>query len=161
VAAWPAILEPHGWRCVRTDGAGVGHWRRPGKAGPGWSATTDHAGAGLLYVFSSNAAPFEPGRAYTPFAAHALLDHGGDFRAAARALRRRERPPAPAAPGAVSVPAWPGVVVAGSDGSLVRHLPPPARPAGVPLRLGPPASRGPAAREALAPAVGAGVEDPA
>jgi putative DNA primase/helicase len=133
-ASWPAILEPHGWRCVRTDGAGVGHWRRPGKPGPGWSATTDYAGAGLLYVFSSNAAPFEPGRAYTKFAAHALLDHGGDFRAAARALRGREGCPEERTRAVLSLPEWPGTVAAGSDGSRVRRLPPPARPAGVPLK---------------------------
>jgi len=40
-----------------------------------------------LYVFSSNAAPFEPGKAYGPFAVYALLEHHGDFAAAARALR--------------------------------------------------------------------------
>jgi hypothetical protein len=33
-------------------------------------------------------------------------------------------------------------------------------PDGVPLLLGPPASRGPAAQEAVAPAAGAGPEDP-
>src|SRR5262249_44010952 len=55
-ARWAAILEPHGWTRVRAGAGERGHWRRPGKAGPGWSATTDHAGRGLLYVFSSNAA---------------------------------------------------------------------------------------------------------
>ncbi len=129
---WPAILGPHGWECVRVDSQGVGHWRRPGKADPGWSATTDYAGAGLLYVFSSNAAPFEPGRAYTKFAAHALLEFGGDFRAAARGLTAGsgwpDRPP-PAAPAL----AWPGEIVRGRDGSPVRRLPPPMPPTGAPL----------------------------
>jgi hypothetical protein len=62
------------------------YWRRPGKIGPGISATTNYGGSHLLYVFSTNAAPFEPDTAYTPFAAYALLEHRGDFTAAARAL---------------------------------------------------------------------------
>ena len=37
--AWPEILEPHGWTKVGGDGQRV-RWRRPGKDGPGWSATT-------------------------------------------------------------------------------------------------------------------------
>jgi hypothetical protein len=37
-------------------------------------------------VFSSNAWPFEPQTAYSKFAAYALLEHHGDFRAAARLL---------------------------------------------------------------------------
>src|SRR5690606_29768817 len=41
----------------------------------------------VLYVFSTNAAPFEPDRAYWPLAVYALLEHGGDFTAAAAALR--------------------------------------------------------------------------
>jgi putative DNA primase/helicase len=66
------------------------YWRRPGKGGRGCSATTGYCrgkdGTDLLYVFSSNAHPFEPGRAYGRFAAYALLEHGGDYGAAAKAL---------------------------------------------------------------------------
>ena len=36
----------------------------------------------MLYVFTSAWAPFEPLQAYTKFAALALLEHGGDLRAA-------------------------------------------------------------------------------
>src|SRR5262249_46808386 len=46
-------------------------------------------GADLLRVFSSNADPFEAGRAYGKFRAYALLNHGGDLSAAARELRRQ------------------------------------------------------------------------
>ena len=63
----------------------VTHWRRPGKD-EGISATTNYGGSGLLYVFSTNAAPFEADTAYTPFAAYAVLEHSGDFTAAARTL---------------------------------------------------------------------------
>lgn len=76
------ILVRNGWSLVR---AGENeYWRRPGKEG-GWSATLKH---GVFYVFTSNAEPFEPNRAYSPFATRALLEHGGDFNAAASALQR-------------------------------------------------------------------------
>jgi hypothetical protein len=86
---WAAILGPHGWVQVRQDGE-VRYWRRPGKGGAGWSATTGYCrgkdGADLLMVFSSNTGPFEPDRAYGKFRAYALLNHKGDHGAAAREL---------------------------------------------------------------------------
>jgi len=76
-----AVLARHGWALVK---AGENeYWRRPGKTA-GWSATLKD---GVFYVFSSNAAPFEPRKAYAPFAVYAHLEHAGDFAAAARALR--------------------------------------------------------------------------
>jgi hypothetical protein len=84
-ASWAEILEPHGWTLAyqRDD---VGYWRKPGKRSPrGHSATTDHGGSGLLWVFST-ATAFEAERSYTKFAAYALLRHGGDYRAAAKDL---------------------------------------------------------------------------
>jgi putative DNA primase/helicase len=88
-ADWEDVLVPHGWVPTGTSG-GTTYWRRPGKDA-GTSATTGFCGAeegaDLLYVFSSNAAPFEEQASYSKFAAYALLEHGGDFRAAARALR--------------------------------------------------------------------------
>ncbi|MCC5828946.1 MAG: AAA family ATPase [Phycisphaeraceae bacterium] len=87
-----AILQQHGWvRLTDRQGAGGNeYWRRPDKdarAG-GWSATLKECSDGLVfYVFSSNAAPFEPQTGYAPFAVYALLEHGGDFEQAARSLR--------------------------------------------------------------------------
>ena len=76
-----AVLSKHGWTLVR---AGENeYWRRPGKTA-GWSATLKDR---VFYVFSSSAAPFEPNKAYSPFAVYAHLEHGGDFVSAARALR--------------------------------------------------------------------------
>jgi hypothetical protein len=75
------VLRRHGWQLVR--GGENEYWRRPGKE-QGWSATLR---AGVLFVFSSNAAPFEPDRAYAPFTVFTLLEHAGDFGAAAMALR--------------------------------------------------------------------------
>jgi Bifunctional DNA primase/polymerase, N-terminal len=74
-ASWVEILEPHGWT-VERETSGVGFWRRPAKKEHGHSATTDFGGHGLLYVFSSNAAPFEPERGYSKFSAFALLPTG-------------------------------------------------------------------------------------
>jgi putative DNA primase/helicase len=77
-----ADLERHGWRYVRPGARGE-LWRRPGKD-RGVSATRFPDGS--LYVFSSNAGPFEIEREYKPFSIRAMLDHGGDFTAAAKAL---------------------------------------------------------------------------
>jgi len=76
-----AVLEQFGW--VRTKGGENEYWRRPGKTS-GTSATLKDR---VFYVFSSNAAPFEPNRAYSPFAVYTLLHHGGDYEQAARSLR--------------------------------------------------------------------------
>src|SRR5207249_11853439 len=59
--------------------------RRPGKPGPGPSATTDHGGTAYLYVFSTSTV-FEAERGYSKFSAYALLEHGGDVHAAAKEL---------------------------------------------------------------------------
>ena len=87
--SWADILQPAGWEKVRQD-ATLSYWRRPGKSGRLWSATTGPRGeAGdLLYVFSSSCSPFEPSKSYSKFAAYTLLHHGGDYAAAARELVR-------------------------------------------------------------------------
>ena len=77
-----ALLEKHRWQRVR--GGENEYWRRPDKDS-GWSATLKD---GMFYVFSASAAPFEPNAAYQPFGVYTLLEHGGDFAAAAQALRR-------------------------------------------------------------------------
>jgi hypothetical protein len=86
-ASWGDVLLGHSW-AVRSIRAGVTYWAKPGKSGPGHSATTGRDEHDRLYVFST-ATGFEPGRPYTKFAAYALLEHGGDFGAAAAELRRR------------------------------------------------------------------------
>lgn len=86
---WVDLLGPHGWACVR-EANGVRYWRRPGKDGLCWSATSGycraHSGADLLRVFSTSAEPFSDGRAYGKFRALALLQYAGDWSACARAL---------------------------------------------------------------------------
>jgi Bifunctional DNA primase/polymerase, N-terminal len=89
---WTQVLGPHGWTCPDPDPDADGaRWRHPDATNPK-SATIRH---GLLFVYSA-ATPFEPTEAgaphgYSRFRAWALLEHGGDLRAAARALREPTR----------------------------------------------------------------------
>lgn len=83
-ATWDEVLEPHGWEQAGQRGS-LTDWRRPGKS-TGSSATTNFGESDLLYVFSTNADPFEADRAYQKFAAYTLLNHDGDFSAAAADL---------------------------------------------------------------------------
>ncbi len=95
---WGEILGPHGWD-VSHQGGAVTYWRRPGKEDRGHSATTGYCrgedGAELLAVFSSNAYPFggpngsKNCTCYSKFSAYALLNHNGDFKAAARELAKQ------------------------------------------------------------------------
>jgi hypothetical protein len=80
------VLGPHGW-CRVFDRGETTCLRRPGKQF-GVSATLNHGGSGLLYVFSSSTS-FEPNRGYNKFGAYALLNHHEDFAAAAKELAGR------------------------------------------------------------------------
>lgn len=93
---WEDILVPAGWSMARRTGD-LTQWTRPGKS-KGISATTgvrSSTGTELLCVFSTNAFPFEGpvnGRicsSYGKFAAFAVLNHGGDFSAAAKDLKAK------------------------------------------------------------------------
>jgi Bifunctional DNA primase/polymerase, N-terminal len=90
--SWTQVLSPHGWSCPDPDPDADGaRWRHPGATNPK-SATIRH---GLLFVYSA-ATPFQPTEAgaphgYSRFRAYAVLEHGGDLRAAARALRDATR----------------------------------------------------------------------
>jgi hypothetical protein len=90
--SWTQVLGPHGWSCPDPDPDADGaRWRHPGATNPK-SATIRH---GLLFVYSQ-ATPFAPTeagapRGYSRFRAYAVLEHGGDLRAAARALREATR----------------------------------------------------------------------
>jgi hypothetical protein len=86
--SWVDILTPHGWRCLDAapdaDGA---RWLHPA-ATSACSATVRH---GCLFVYSPNtpfdiSEPCDP-HGYTRFRAYAVLEHGGDLSAAARALK--------------------------------------------------------------------------
>jgi hypothetical protein len=86
---WADILEPHGWKVERSYDE-VTYWTRPGKT-RGVSATTGRCkselGGDLLYVFTSNATPFDADTAYDKFGAYARLEFSGDLSEAAKKLR--------------------------------------------------------------------------
>jgi hypothetical protein len=80
-----ALILPDGWH------GGPENWTRPGKA-RGTSATWGHCqkdGAPLFRVFTSNAPPLEAGQAYGKFRLYTILNHGGDYSAAAKELARQ------------------------------------------------------------------------
>jgi putative DNA primase/helicase len=120
---WADILKPHGWSLVFTRGQ-TSYWRRPGKDAGMISATTGHAAdRDRLYVFSTST-DFEPERPYNKFSAYGLLEHGGDYSAAARELRRQGygSRPAPRHLAAVPTPA--------ADGTAALKVDEPAPAAG-------------------------------
>lgn len=78
-------LQKHGWQQFGKTTQGRSTWVRPGKQrkdGP--SATYDPSRG--LYVFSSNASPFDSGRGYSKFQAFTMLEHHGDFHESAQWL---------------------------------------------------------------------------
>jgi putative DNA primase/helicase len=84
-ASWPDILTPHGWQQVSLT-----EWRRPGKThGISAIAGRNADGIPILTVFSSNAGPLSGNGSHAswgPFRCYAALNHGGDAKAAARAV---------------------------------------------------------------------------
>ena len=81
---WADILLPLGWTVVHTFSR-TRTWRRPGK-NDGISATTGRNDGDNLYVFSTST-EFDSEKPYSKFHAYTLLEHNGDWRAAAKALR--------------------------------------------------------------------------
>ncbi|MGE4535651.1 MAG: DUF3987 domain-containing protein [Desulfovibrio sp.] len=79
-----AILQKHAWAACGHRGD-IEQWRRPGKT-HGTSASL--LGGKVFYVFSTNAAPFDADQGYSSFGVYALLEHGGDFKEAAKALAK-------------------------------------------------------------------------
>jgi hypothetical protein len=87
-ANWLTDVLPSDWKKVRENGEVI-YLCRPGKDA-GVSATIGYCRSKLagskLYVFSTNAEPFEAEKSYSKFEAYAVLNHGGDYSAAARDL---------------------------------------------------------------------------
>ena len=123
--SWAELLQTHGWKRLKTVG-GVEHWQRPGKT-KGPSATLGYGGSDLLYVFTTST-PFESDRTYNLFSAYAVLEHGGDYSAAARSLREKGYGSKREAPAEVDLSAftppedtsashrgWPSIAELGAD----------------------------------------------
>ncbi len=81
-----AMLEHYGWKPAGKDGDGI-RYTRPGKQS-GKSAWAIPA-RNLVYIWTSSTG-LEPNKTYTPFDLYAKMEHGGDWKAAARAIREGE-----------------------------------------------------------------------
>ncbi|MGH8879460.1 MAG: DNA primase family protein, partial [Stackebrandtia sp.] len=80
---WADILEPHGWTLSHYQDQ-TRYWTRPGK-NTGLSASTNHLGTDRLHVFTTSTV-FDANTSYHKFAAYTILNHGGDYSGAAKAL---------------------------------------------------------------------------
>ena len=89
--SWETLLPASGWTINHRSGPTI-YWTRPGKD-RGVSASTNYQGNDLLWVFTSST-ELDPDRSYDRFGFYTVMEHAGDFRAAARAFA------APATPGA-------------------------------------------------------------
>ena len=79
------LLLSKGWTQIKDK-----YFRRPGKeAKTGISATFGKVGVNKFYVFSSNAAPFEPDTSYSMLGVYAELEHGGNYSLAAKSLAEK------------------------------------------------------------------------
>jgi putative DNA primase/helicase len=76
------LLQRHGWKLIK-PGANE-YWQRPGKD-HGTSATLRGTS---FYVFTAST-EFQPGKSYSPFGVYAVLEHFGNFKEAARELRKQ------------------------------------------------------------------------
>jgi hypothetical protein len=86
--SWETLLPAYGWTIDRHRGSTT-FWTRPGKD-RGVSASTNYQGNDLLWVFTSSTA-LDPDRSYDRFGFYAVMEHRGDFRAAARSAARQGR----------------------------------------------------------------------
>lgn len=86
-------LLADGWEWVRGYGDDRGTVRRPGKnegiSGTVGVVSSENNGWPLFHCFTSNGSPFDKGGNYDRFGTYARLEHGGNFKAASKALRER------------------------------------------------------------------------
>ncbi|MFC8597177.1 bifunctional DNA primase/polymerase [Isoptericola sp. NPDC057191] len=85
--SWAEVLEPYGWQAGELTPGGQ-LWTRPGKQPAEGHSAIVNAQTDRLKVFSTSVAELsaEEGT-YDQWAVYAHYEHGGDFRAAASALR--------------------------------------------------------------------------
>ena len=80
------LLEHYGWKVVGQSG----DYKRLNRLGAKHSRAVDATvieGANLFYPFTTST-EFEPEKTYSPFAVYAVMEFGGDYTAAARAIYR-------------------------------------------------------------------------
>jgi hypothetical protein len=90
---WPLLIQDFGFTLSHDNGDGVSFWTRPGKeTQEGHSATLNYEGRSLFHVFSDSIDGLDSGRSYTKFSLWTLLEHGGDYSAAASDIGQRGIP---------------------------------------------------------------------
>jgi hypothetical protein len=87
-ATWDEVLTPHRWVRVGKGSRGETLWRRPDKS-KDHSATTNATGNDTLIVHSTSTTFEISPASYSKFGAYALLNHDGDHKRAAEALRAK------------------------------------------------------------------------
>lgn len=78
------LFQKHGW-VAKQRGSRV-LLRRPGARTTGFDAALKN---NSFRAFSSSVSDFDTDKSYSPFAIYTILEHGGDFKAAAAALKDR------------------------------------------------------------------------
>lgn len=80
-----ATLTKHGWTVHREAGDKI-YYTRPGKKASNGQSANWHIKKRVFCNFSGNSSVFEVGKGYSLFQVYALLEHSGDFKAAAKSL---------------------------------------------------------------------------
>lgn len=85
-----SILTKHGFSLLTTKRDGTECWQKPNSSDPRQHQLTYNAPEcpQRLFCFSSSCPPFEQGASYDHFSVYALLEHEGDFKAAAKQLAK-------------------------------------------------------------------------
>lgn len=85
---WRRALLRAGWAFVREDAKNE-YWARPGQPVAGKTGGCYSKEEGYFHVFSSNAAPLEVDKTYSPLQLIAALEYRGDLSETSRAYSRR------------------------------------------------------------------------
>lgn len=85
---WRAALLRAGWSFIRADEK-FEYWARPGQPVAGKAGGCYAIEEGYFHVFSSNAAPLDVDKTYSPLQLIAALEYRGDLSSASRAYARR------------------------------------------------------------------------
>ncbi|MGN0930597.1 MAG: DUF3987 domain-containing protein [Thermoguttaceae bacterium] len=85
---WRGALIRSGWSFIRANDA-FEFWARPGQTIAGKVGGCYSKEEGYFHVFSSNGAPLEVDKTYSPLQLIAALEHDGDISAASREYARR------------------------------------------------------------------------
>lgn len=85
--SWKDLLTDLGWSHFFTNKQGDAYWTRPGKTKSISAVVFRDSNLFYSHSSASEVAPFEANKAYTLFAAYALIKHKNDFAAAAKQLK--------------------------------------------------------------------------